>query len=95
MGPERLFQTDWLVEEGDPWIIQPSVIDLPSFRLRHHLGTHHGIRRKKPQKAELGYPAETETRVLIQTRKPTRSDGVVDVPLGSERDPDVHVREKE
>jgi hypothetical protein len=50
---------------------------------------------EQPQKAELRYLAEAETRVLTETCKPTRSDDVVDVPLCGEGDPHFHIKEKE
>ena len=95
MRSERLFQTSWFVKEDNARIIQPTIINLPRFRLGHHLQTHYGVCRKQSQKTELGYPAETKARVLTQSRKPTRSDSVVDMPLRREGDPDIHIREKE
>ena len=90
-----MFQPSWFVEERNARVVQPTVINLPSFRLGHNLRTHHGWRSKQPQKAELGDAAETETRFLIKTHKPTRSNGVVEMPVRRQGNPDVYIREKE
>jgi len=43
----------------------------------------------------LSDPAKTETRILIQSRKPMRSDGMMGMPVRRKGNPDVHIREKE
>ena len=90
-----MFQPSWFVEERNARVVQPPVIDPPGFSLGHNLCTHHGWCRKQPQKAELGDAAETETRFLIKTHKPTRGNGVVEMPVRRQGNPDVDIREKE
>lgn len=92
---ERLFQPSWFVEERNARVVQPTVINPPSFWLGHYLLTHHGLCCKQPQKAELSDSAETETRFLIETRKPARSNDVVEMPVRRQGNPDVYIREKE
>jgi len=91
---ERLFQPVWFLKERDARIIKPPVINVPGFRLAHHFGAHHGFGREQSQKTDLSDPAETETCVFIQARKPARRDGMVDVPFRRQRNPDIHIREK-
>ena len=93
--PELCFNSTRLVQELDSFILEPAVIGSPGFLLTFYLvGTHYSRRAQKPKQSELCEAAEKEARHGRDTLEPLACRGVVDMPIVSERHPDVYVREK-
>ena len=93
--PELCFKSDRLVQKLDSFILEPAVISLPSFQLTSYLvGAHYGHRTQKPKQPELGEAAKKEARHGRDTLEPLARGGMVDMPIVSERHPNVDVREK-
>jgi hypothetical protein len=43
----------------------------------------------------LGNPAKAQASVIVQIRKPMSGNGVMDVLVVSQRNPNIYIREKE
>ena len=92
---ELCFDSARFVQELNSFILKPAVIGSPGFQLAFYLvGAHYSGRAQKPQQSELSEAAEKEARRGSDTLEPLACGRVVDMPIVSERHPNVDVREK-
>jgi hypothetical protein len=85
-GTEGFFDGGRLGEQKHTVVFEPSIIDLPGFRLaQSFVAAHDHVGGQKAQQAELREAAEAQTRVGIELLEPKVRDGVMNVALVGKR----------
>jgi hypothetical protein len=75
--------------------LKPVVVGSPGLLLTLHLARAHDSRSaQEPKKSELGEATEKEARHGGEILEPLEGGDVVDMPIVSERHPNVDIREK-
>lgn len=74
-----------------PVIKAELAIDMPCFSRRQNIFLHNMRVCKQPEKSELTDAAESDL-VPVNGLQPLFRPGVMNVPVGCQRNPDIHIR---
>ena len=92
---EGELDSGWFLNVSGVAVFEPVIIEIPSFRLRKDLVAHNGSGREQAKESQLSQSTKAKLRIGGHRVQPRSCSGVVFVPSIGQRDPNVHVREKE